>query len=942
MCLAVAKEKEGYLESAVEDFKKALENNPPEKECNEIKEQLEELEVRLEEKNIDSNNKKAEVFYSVGYKYFETEQYVKALRYFKKAVELNPNDSEYHYYCGLSKKEMSLYGNSIGDFTNAINIDPQAEYFYQRALANWYLENYDKAVEDCSIAVEKDPDEDIYAELLEDVKDRVDKFEKEENEDEENIHETIIPDAVTVCADDFIQQDRETNSIDKIKQKAEMYYSEAKEFFENGILEKALLKINKSIEFDNNNSEYYYLKAEILYKIGEHGSAQSELQKAINSDKENPKYYELRKKIENAINGNNSQNIIEENLLSLDKSSVYKSCEQNYIYDAEPDKSFLVNAGPGTGKTYTLIQKIKHLIDKTKDKDEENRIEEDNILVLSHTNAAVNEIKKRLEKISENTEDPEKKIKVYGINIRTICSFVKFAHSKIDKELNKEDKDKYVYKATEQGFIKANVELLERLGNNEISDKSLLELLDVKYFIVDEIQDATDSVGKIILELVKDCIDKNIPFALFGDECQAIFDYEKRGNKSDSHKMKSEKFYKKLKTIIKNKNVELVELEKNMRQQDGLEYLKEAIKEYRQAILSNNDEECEKCLQKIKDATPDNFDMNNINLSKDLTHCIITHSNNRALYIASKLQKAGIQVYIKLQDNKIQFEYHEWIGKVLHHKWDDMYITCEDFEEFIKQNYVNLPTNYKGYKDEFDKENHAKSFFEYLNTEIIGQSADKDISVNTLSDRIYYEYKCDSILKYENKCNVEVSTIHKAKGREFDFVHIDSGCCDGDYFEDKYKSMYVALTRPKQILDFVKFKMSDFDNSQRWANILKKELLYITENSKLKQYKVLYNDIDLKSFKDYQKDLSNVIKDAEIVLCKKSDGSWVITYNNKTIGHMGTSFINNWKGITKYGNPKKITGLRIDGIWSVFDKKENGDIIAWNVVSFCGFGDVEY
>ena len=47
--------------------------------------------------------------------------------------------------------------------------------------------------------------------------------------------------------------------------------------------------------------------------------------------------------------------------------------------------------------------------------------------------------------------------------------------------------------------------------------------------------------------------------------------------------------------------------------------------------------------------------------------------------------------------------------------------------------------------------------------------------------------------------------------------------------------------------------------------------------------------------------------------------------------------------IPKYGKPKKITGLRIDGIWSVFEKySEDGDIKVWNVASFCGFGDVEY
>ena len=120
------------------------------------------------------------------------------------------------------------------------------------------------------------------------------------------------------------------------------------------------------------------------------------------------------------------------------------------------------------------------------------------------------------------------------------------------------------------------------------------------------------------------------------------------------------------------------------------------------------------------------------------------------------------------------------------------------------------------------------------------------------------------------------------------------------------------------------------------------KLLFIIENKKLKQYKVLYNDIDLTSFKDYQKKLSDLKVNTKITLCIENN-SWIITHNNQKIGEMATSFVNNLEKVnTKYSKPKKITGLRVDGIWSVFEKEDDGGIKTWNVLSFCGFGDVEY
>ena len=54
------------------------------------------------------------------------------------------------------------------------------------------------------------------------------------------------------------------------------------------------------------------------------------------------------------------------------------------------DGKFLVLAGPGTGKTFTVVQRIKSMI--------ERGIDASKILCLTFTDAAANEMKIRLEK----------------------------------------------------------------------------------------------------------------------------------------------------------------------------------------------------------------------------------------------------------------------------------------------------------------------------------------------------------------------------------------------------------------------------------------------------------------------------------------------------------------------------------------------------------------
>lgn len=956
---AYAEEEVGYYTEAIVDYEKVLELNPSKETSNKIKEYLHEIKIKL-----------AIACFEDGRTYFNEGKYEQAVECFKESIKFDKNNIDYQYWFGYAKYKNNNFNDAIKILNYCINNNPTniSSFYYLRGKVKKEIKDYEGAIEDYKRSLKKTSDiiqqeeinqsiEELNYEQAELYIQRGEKLQQYSHEDAIIWFEKAIkldpdnPDYYDRCGNAYYE-------INKYKKAIECYDNAINIFLVPGCFYRRALakyrlgdydgtikdcetqlelddtdyydcydliddakrdkkenrqklckeKPNKN-ELSKTSAEYLYQKTKELYESKNFNKALEKINEAIELNNTDSRYHKLRVDIKKSLD--------DQQIKISNNDELYKSCDQRDIYDETPDKSFLVNAGPGTGKTYTLIQKIKHLLNY-------EDIEEENILVLSHTNAAVNEIKNRLKNISKDTN-----INVNKINIRTICSFVKYAHSKIDEEYNKnkdnKDKKYYVYKATENGFTEANKDLINNRLQSYSFKQLLKEKLNIKYFIVDEIQDSVDTVGNIILKLVETCVDAEIPFALFGDKCQAIFDFVET--------MPSDTFYEKIEKIIrKTDNLNFVSLEKNMRQQDGLDYLKGDLKEYRQAIFNDDIEGAKECLKFIKNKTPDKLLLDNI--SKDYTHCVLTHSNNRALFIASVLRGEGIPAFVRVQENGIQFEYHEWIGKILCED-DYSHLNLDLFKKLVLERNVNLPTNYNGYEEDIDKETHIRTFYEYLNTEILENKPIYKISKRELLDKLYYEYTCDTIFKDENKSNIEVSTIHKAKGREFDCVHIESKCCTFRLDQlNTYKSMYVALTRPRKSIDF-----TEFSSVPWWLH--KNETYYTTKKTdkkKLNKYRILYKNIDLNSFEKHQEEIFDVKLNDKITLIRQND-NWNIECKDKIIGQM-ISIYDPYKYKQKM---KKITGLYVDGIWSVFDKnKDTGEIKVWNVVSFCGFGDVKY
>ena len=85
----------------------------------------------------------------------------------------------------------------------------------------------------------------------------------------------------------------------------------------------------------------------------------------------------------------------------FEPNEAQKKCIENF------DGKFMVLAGPGTGKTYTIIQRIKNML--------KNDIKAQEILCLTFSNAAANEMKERLIKEAGDIAN--------GIKIHTYHAF---------------------------------------------------------------------------------------------------------------------------------------------------------------------------------------------------------------------------------------------------------------------------------------------------------------------------------------------------------------------------------------------------------------------------------------------------------------------------------------------------------------------------------------
>lgn len=431
--------------------------------------------------------------------------------------------------------------------------------------------------------------------------------------------------------------------------------------------------------------------------------------------------------------------------------------EQLKIIQAAPGERIIVNAGPGTGKTWTLIEKIKYML-------KNQYIAPGNISVLCFSRSAVKIVNQRLKSAAASGLLP---LDWHKINVRTFDSFATaLLISSGVKELA-------------EGYDKRIGQAIDRIKQQQFLPGNC------RHLFVDEIQDLVGVRAELVLALLKK-LPSNCGFTLFGDPCQAIFDYLAQG---DSCTMSSEAFYKNLRSSLSARNLCL---SKDFRQRKKLAKF---TAPYRKAILAEEADRCNKQAQAIAEKELGHSSLDLKYTSKDKFAAykgerslgILTRTNAQALQISAMLRNRAI--HHLLQKPQQTYSLAGWIARVIM-ALDGDTINKDNFLKLFKRFYPKAAASGEDYWRALVSTRKGEEKASYQVSDLLRGSFRE--SKNTL---LYTEpvEKADSII---------VSTIHRAKGMEFTDVWLENdifpnAVMSSDILENlmEHKVCYVALTR---------------------------------------------------------------------------------------------------------------------------------------------------
>ncbi len=461
----------------------------------------------------------------------------------------------------------------------------------------------------------------------------------------------------------------------------------------------------------------------------------------------------------------------------------------------------LVAAGPGSGKTRVLVHKLASLLLMEDVKHEQ-------LLMLTFSRAATTEFKKRLIKLIGN-----------AANFIEIKTFHSYCFDLLGRVGSVEKSDKIIQLT------------IEKIKNGEVEPNRIVKSV----LVIDEAQD----MDVYEFGLVKSLMEKNeeMRVVAVGDDDQNIYTF--RG--ADS------KYFEQ---FIKQKSATKYELVENYRSKKNLvEFTNKYLEQIHHRFKTTPIVSIHKGNGGIRivNYNNDNFIVPFVNdiISSDLsgTTGILTKTNDEALQITGLLLENAISAKL-IQSND---------GFSLYNLFE--------IRSFIED------LNFDNTSPTISKEawNNAKSKFAKKHS----KSANYDLCKNLLVDfqetnpKVKYTSDFEIFIKeskledfvYQHGETIIVSTIHKAKGKEFDnvFIMLDNFNANSD---DSKRQLYVAMTRAKQNLTI-------HYNGNYLNNIEVEELHHVKNTSthllpEHLVYHLTHKDINLGYFKFIQKRLNSL------------------------------------------------------------------------------------
>lgn len=440
------------------------------------------------------------------------------------------------------------------------------------------------------------------------------------------------------------------------------------------------------------------------------------------------------------------------------------SAQQSEIISDDKSKSIVVAAGPGSGKTKILVHKLASLMLLEDVKHEQ-------LLMLTFSRAAAMEFKKRLVELIGNA--------AYFIEIKTFHSY---CFDLLGKVGNIENSKNVVYDAT-QMILCGDVEL-DRIT------KTVL--------VLDEAQD----MDKDEFELVKALMERNEELRVIavGDDDQNI--YEFRGSDSkymaslldmpDAHKYELVDNFRSSHKVVGISNEFVKTIQNRMKDSE----IRPVKSETGEVFITRADSSLEMAVVKNVEQTWQR--------KSGRTGAVLTSTNEQAYLVTELLNKKGFRARL-IQSNE---------GFLLYDLAEMRYFLAQ-----LRENDAPVIADKMW--------NHAMEQLRkrYLRSDNLGACINLLEQFEKVNPKKYYtdlegflrEVRFEDFYS-SNKDEICVSTIHKAKGREFDWVYmILSGW--RDLSDEQRRSIYVGMTRAKSNL-YICHNTNYFNNLEQELKVM--------------------------------------------------------------------------------------------------------------------------
>ena len=471
---------------------------------------------------------------------------------------------------------------------------------------------------------------------------------------------------------------------------------------------------------------------------------------------------------------------------------------QSNIINDDSSQYIVVAAGPGSGKTRVLVHKLASLLLMEDVKHEQ-------LLMLTFSRAAASEFKSRLIKLIGNA--------AHFIEIKTFHSYCFDLLGKIGNIEDSED------------VVKMAAEMIER-GDVEPGKitKSVL--------VIDEAQDMDENEFSLIKALMKR--NEEMRIIAVGDDDQNI--YEFRGSKS--------KYFNSLITDFNAKKYELVDNYRSKKKIINISnnFVKDIDSRMKDSLIRAVSKE-EGFVKLIK--------YNSSNFEESLVSDLIKTKNNGNICVLTGTNEEAVKIMGLLTKNKLKARLIQTNDGFNLSKLVEIKYFLFTIEKNIKSPVINddlwsfainrLKIRYKESSCLQNCLDILNKFYENNKTKY-----------KTDLEEFIYETNFDDYINYDQS-TIIVSTIHKAKGKEFDNVYI---LLNNYKFvnDETRRAVYVGMTRAKNELH-IHYNNSEFD---KFKNIVSE---YLIDKNKYDEPKEIVVQLSHREvYLDYFKNKKHIIK----------------------------------------------------------------------------------